>query len=177
MGVEMRKILVIVDMQNDFVSGPLGSKRAEAIVDAIAEKLSGYEEVIFTRDTHGGDYLATREGRALPVEHCIKGSEGWQIVDKLRPAESARVIDKPAFGALELAALLRKEDKKSKIDSVCLVGVCTDICVISNAMLLRAALPEASIIVDASCCAGVTPESHENALKAMEACQIIVEGR
>lgn len=173
--VFMRKILIVVDMQNDFISGPLGSSEAEKIVSAVAGKMRGYDEIIFTKDTHDSDYLGTREGKSLLVEHCIEGSEGWQIADGISIPEGARVICKNAFGSMELAGLLKSEDEKKRIDSVCLVGVCTDICVISNAIIARSVLPEATVSVDASCCAGVTPESHETALKAMQACHIIVE--
>ena len=141
---------------------------------AVAEKIRQYREagnlVVFTRDTHGEDYLDTQEGQNLPVIHCVEGTSGWEISPQL-PVENARIINKPSFGSLELADYVASFEQ---IGSIELVGLCTDICVISNALLLKATLPEVPIYVDAACCAGVTPESHENALKAMEACQIKV---
>ena len=164
------KVLVVVDMQNDFIDGALGSSEAVAIVPYVKELISDFDgEIIFTRDTHGEDYLSTREGRRLPVSHCIKGTEGWQIREELLPDIPYTVIDKPTFGSMELADRLADMDDLS---SVTLVGLCTDICVISNAMLIKARLPELDITVDARGCAGVTPESHRNALDAMRSCQI-----
>lgn len=172
----MRKVLIVVDMQNDFVSGALGTAEAQAIVPSVLQKAGTFSgEILFTRDTHDTDYLKTQEGRNLPVQHCIKDSEGWQIIPELRErTEKSRVFDKPTFGSVELMEYLRAENAKVKIDEMILVGLCTDICVISNAMLLKAGLPEIKITVDASCCAGVTPERHANALDAMRACQIDV---
>ena len=172
----MQSILVIVDMQNDFVDGALGSPEAVAILEKIKAKRDGFAgKVYYTRDTHGEDYLATREGKYLPVPHCIKGSEGWQIVPSLTPRAGDRVVDKPTFGSTELVELLLADNGSDPIESVTLVGVCTDICVISNAMLIKAALPEIDVVVDGSCCAGVSPESHDRALASMKTCQIIVE--
>ena len=130
--------------------------------------------VLFTRDTHGPDYPQTREGRVLPVPHCIAGTDGWQIAPSLQPY-AAEIIDKPTFGSTALAQMLSAINQGTPVEKITLVGLCTDICVISNALLLKAFLPETDIIVDASCCAGVTPESHKNALAAMKACQITVE--
>lgn len=170
------KYLIVVDMQVDFVSGALGTKEAQAIVGNVEEKIESFEgRVIFTRDTHEADYLATQEGRNLPVEHCVRGSEGWQIIPELREKAEA-IIDKPTFGSVGLATLLAREDEKEPVEAVELIGLCTDICVISNAMLIKAQLPEVPVSVDAACCAGVTPESHKNALAAMRMCQIAVTG-
>lgn len=168
------KILIVVDMQNDFIDGALGTKEAEKIVANVKEKIDTYrsnnDEVIFTRDTHFEDYLETQEGKNLPVKHCIKDTFGWQISSKLDVADSV-VIDKPTFGSTKLIEyLLSKQD----ISEIQLVGLCTDICVISNAFLLKAALPEVLISVDSRCCAGVTPESHNRALESMKTCQIMV---
>ncbi len=169
------KLLIVVDMQKDFIDGCLGSKEAQAVVEPVREKILRYRQagdlVIFTRDTHGEDYMDTQEGRNLPVPHCIKGSSGWAIHDRL-PVEDSPVVDKPSFGSTELAHLVSGLEG---IESIELVGVCTDICVISNAMLLKAAVPEVLVEVDPACCAGVTPESHETALRAMAACQIRIK--
>ena len=170
----MRKALIVIDMQNDFIDGPLGTWEAKELVDRIGEYLSEFSgEVYFTRDTHTSAYLSTREGRKLPVEHCIKDSRGWQIHEKL-PTENAVIFDKETFGSKTLARYLEKENAKTPFDEIILVGVCTDICVISNALLIKSVLPECEITVDASLCAGVTPQSHLIALEAMKACQINV---
>lgn len=168
----MKKVLIVVDMQKDFIDGALGTKEAAAIVDNVAETVRSFDgEVIFTRDTHGDDYLETQEGRNLPVPHCIKGTDGWQLDKKLEVLRdsSMKVFDKPAFGSVELAEYL-KTDKE--LESITLVGLCTDICVISNALLIKANMPETEIKVIEKCCAGVTPQSHANALEAMKMCQI-----
>lgn len=171
-------VLVVVDMQKDFIDGALGTKEAQAIVPRVVEKIENFDgRVIATRDTHGENYLQTAEGKKLPVVHCIQGTDGWQLHPDVAALISRRPIDKPTFGSTELAKLLAKCHFDHTVDSITLVGLCTDICVISNALLLKAFLPEVPIIVDASCCAGVTPESHENALRAMEMCQIAVVGR
>lgn len=170
------KILIVIDMQNDFIDGALGTKEAVDIVSDVSKKIKEYREaghtVVFTRDTHSENYLETQEGKKLPVQHCIKGSEGWQIAEAL-DTEGCLIFDKPGFGSYELAYWLSKK-KPNRIE---IVGLCTDICVISNAMMIKSRLTETPISVDASCCAGVTPESHENALKAMEMCQIEIIGR
>ncbi len=167
--------LVVVDMQNDFINGALGTKEAEHIVPAVRARIEraqkNGDEIIFTRDTHAENYLSTQEGGKLPVPHCISGSAGWMISEAL-PQEHALVIDKPTFGSVELGRYLYD----LKPEKITILGLCTDICVISNALLIKAFLPETPIIVDAACCAGVTPESHENALKAMKMCQIEVIG-
>ena len=168
----MEKILIVVDMQKDFVDGSLGTKEAQAIVPAVAEKARGFDgRVIFTRDTHQPDYLNTQEGRNLPVVHCVEGTEGWQIVPELRDC-AADVVDKPTFGSTALAGRLKAME--DDIESIELVGLCTDICVVSNALLLKAAMPEVPIRVDSRCCAGVTPEKHAAALETMRSCQIEV---
>ena len=169
----MKQILIIVDMQNDFIDGALGTKEAVAIVPKVEDKIRNFDgEVFFTRDTHETWYLETQEGKNLPVPHCIRGTEGWQIRKELDALRKTEPIDKETFGSTDLAADLLALHEDEEIGSITLVGLCTDICVISNALLAKAALPEVPITVDASCCAGVTPESHENALKAMEMCQI-----
>lgn len=167
------KFLIVVDMQEDFISGTLGSEQAKAIVANVVEKVKNYDGIIlFTRDTHSVDYLKTQEGMNLPVEHCIKGSKGWEICEELRPY-AKKVVDKMTFGSIELPAVIK--DYGKEIDEIELCGLCTDICVISNAMILKAAFPEVRISVDEKCCAGVTMEGHNNALKAMEAVQIKVK--
>ncbi len=173
-------ILIVVDIQNDFVTGSLGTKEAEAIVAPAKEKIKAAiangEKVIFTRDTHLEDYLSTQEGRNLPVEHCIRYTRGWDIVDELKPLSYERpIFDKPTFGSPEMGAALLALNNEEKIEKITLIGLCTDICVISNALLCKAFLPEAQVCVDAACCAGVTPESHKTALAAMKPCQITVE--
>ena len=171
----MKQILIIVDMQNDFIDGALGTKEAAAIVPKVEDKIRNFDgEVFFTRDTHETWYLETQEGKNLPVPHCIRGTEGWQIRKELDALRKTDPIDKETFGSTDLAADLLALHEDEEIGSITLVGLCTDICVISNALLIKATLPEVPIYVDAACCAGVTPESHENALKAMEACQIKV---
>lgn len=169
----MKNILLVIDMQNDFIDGALGTKEAVAIVDKVKTKIESFDgEVIFTRDTHEVDYLGTQEGKNLPVEHCICGTFGWEIRSELTGIREGAVIDKPTFGSRELAELLYEKHQKEGIGEITLIGLCTDICVISNALVIKAFLPEVKITVDASCCAGVTPESHENALAAMKMCQI-----
>lgn len=164
------KYLIVVDMQNDFTTGSLGSAHAAAIIPNVVDKIKRFDgQVIFTRDTHGADYLDTQEGKKLPVKHCIKDTRGWQICDELAPYTQL-VIDKLTFGSVELPKIMKLFDEP--IEEIELCGLCTDICVISNAMILKAAFPEAKISVDASCCAGVTLESHNTALNAMKAVQI-----
>ena len=164
------KYLIVVDMQVDFITGSLGSHLATAIVPNVTKKVKDFDgKVIFTRDTHFEDYMNTQEGKKLPVPHCIKGSDGWQICDELAPYAET-VVDKLAFGSIELPKLLQGFGEP--IDKIELCGLCTDICVISNAMVLKAAFPEVPIAVDSACSAGVTVESHNNALNAMRAVQI-----
>ena len=167
-------ILVVVDMQNDFIDGALGTPEAVAIVPKVMVKMMNFDGLVLaTRDTHGEDYLEKQEGKKLPVVHCIKGTHGWEIKDEIQQLLISQPIDKPTFGSEALGKVLKDlNNDVEPIDSITLVGLCTDICVIANAMLLKAFLPEVPIMVDASCCAGVTPESHERALEAMKACQI-----
>lgn len=174
------KYLIVVDMQKDFITGSLGTKEAEAILPKVVEKVKGYEgRVIFTRDTHTEDYLETLEGKNLPVKHCIMGEEGWELADALNDmaeASGAKIYDKPAFGCPGLAADLKEENDSGtdRIEEIELCGLCTDICVISNALMIKAFLPEVTVSVDAACCAGVTPQSHKNALEAMKMCQVVI---
>ncbi|GFI24343.1 nicotinamidase/pyrazinamidase [Lachnospiraceae bacterium] len=168
----MKKALIVVDMQKDFINGVLGTKEAEAIVDYVAETIKNFDgEVIFTRDTHSENYLKTQEGRNLPIRHCIKGTDGWQLDKKLEclRTDAMKIFDKPTFGSMMLAEYLKAQED---LESVTLVGLCTDICVISNAILIKTVLPEVEIQVIEKCCAGVTPQNHKNALEAMKMCQI-----
>lgn len=174
----MKKVLVVVDMQNDFIDGSLGTAPAQGIVSKVIGKIKSYPAdcIYATRDTHGEDYLESSEGKNLPVVHCVKGSKGWEIRPEVAEAmPEAVILDKPTFGSTDLAKLLYGENEKEELE-IELVGLCTDICVVSNALLLKSFLPENRISVDASCCAGVTPESHEAALATMKMCQIMVEG-
>lgn len=169
----MKKLLVVVDMQKDFIDGALGTAEAQSIVGRVKEKIENFEgEVVFTLDTHSGIYLNSQEGKNLPVEHCIKGTKGWELDERLKKlADGKRIFEKPTFGSVELAEYVVSGDYLE----VELIGLCTDICVISNAMLIKAFLPEVKMAVDASCCAGVTPKSHSNALSAMSMCQIEIK--
>lgn len=166
----MKKTLIVVDMQNDFIDMALGTKEAVAIVPAVKAKIDEYikngDEVIFTRDTHEENYLETSEGKHLPVPHCIRGTKGWEIADGLY-VEGAKIIDKPNFGWPNW--------NKENFEEVELVGLCTDICVVSNALIIKATHPEIKVSVDSACCAGVTPESHEAALKTMGMCQVEIK--
>ena len=163
------KYLIVVDMQNDFISGSLGSDMAKAIVENVVDKVKSFDgEIIFTRDTHADCYLDTMEGKNLPVVHCVKDTDGWQICPELLPYVK-NVIDKVTFGSVDLPNIIAKS---GDIESIELCGLCTDICVISNAMILKASFPEVKILVDSSCCAGVTLDSHQNALSAMRMTQI-----
>lgn len=169
------KTLIVVDVQNDFVTGSLGTPEAQAILPNIIRKINEYrmqgDQIIFTQDTHSSSYLETNEGRHLPVPHCIKGTKGWSIVDELQiQTENDLTIRKRTFGYTEWRDYI---DLKEEIE---LVGLCTDICVISNALILKAIYPETKITVDASCCAGVTPETHKSAIDVMKMCQIDIIG-
>lgn len=165
------KTLIVIDMQNDFIDGALGTEEALSIVDRVKSKISAYaaagDEIIFTRDTHYENYLETPEGEKLPVVHCVKGTHGWEIADGLYE-EGCKVIDKPSFGWTGWGDM--------KFEEIELVGLCTDICVVSNALILKAMFPDVKISVDASCCAGVTTETHNAALATMKMCQIDVVG-
>lgn len=176
------KVLIVIDMQNDFIDGALGTKEAVSIVPKVAEKIRNFDgKVVYTRDTHDENYLETQEGRNLPVVHCVRGTQGWEIHPQIAELCSGDILNKPTFGSIELGYKLNEYKrnlrvvKGDQIESVTLVGLCTDICLISNAMILKSFFPEIPIIVDASCCAGVTPESHKNALEAMKMCQIQIE--
>ncbi len=173
------KYLIVVDMQKDFITGSLGTEEAKAVLPGVVEKVRNYDgKVIFTKDTHTSDYLNTQEGKNLPVMHCIMGEDGWYLDEKLGEIvdeSDYRVYNKPTFGSVELASDLKAENEREAIEEIELCGLCTDICVISNALLLKAFMPETLISVDASCCAGVTPESHRNALSAMKMCQIAIK--
>ena len=173
------KTLIVVDMQNDFIDGPLGTPEARAIVPKVRKKIEEYKanghNIVYTRDSHFDNYLETQEGKLLPVKHCLVDTYGWEITDELSGIEQTRMIlDKTTFGFTNWQWYMFLF--KSSIEEIELVGLCTDICVISNAMILKATFPEIPIVVDASCCAGVTPESHKNALEAMKMCQIEIRG-
>lgn len=166
----MKKLLVVVDMQKDFVTGCLGTKEACEITDSVTEYVKNFDgDVVFTMDTHGENYMETQEGNKLPVPHCLKGSDGWEIVPELKPYVS-KVFEKPTFGSKELADFVTNNE----YESITLIGVCTGICVLSNAILIKAFAPEIPVRVIAGLCACVTPDTHETALRAMETCQIEV---
>ncbi len=163
------KTLIVVDMQNDFIDGSLGTAEAVQIVDKVKAKIDEYknrgDKIIYTRDTHQDNYLSTNEGKHLPVVHCIEGTQGWEIRDGLY-VEGSEIINKPAFGYTGWADY--------DFEDVEIIGLCTDICVVSNALIIKALFPEINVSVDSSCCAGVTPESHAAALETMKMCQIEV---
>jgi len=169
--VKKKRVLLVIDMQNDFIDGALNNPEAMSIIDNVNKKIVDYRKsgdiVVFTRDTHDTNYMNTIEGKNLPIPHCIKDTEGWQITSKIE-VNNDKIIDKPTFGSLELADYVATLD----VSEIELIGVCTDICVISNAMIMKARFPEIEISVDPACCAGVTPETHNNALEAMNMCQI-----
>lgn len=174
----MARLLIVVDMQKDFIDGALGTKEAVAIVPNVVKIIKEFQAagdtVIFTKDTHFENYMETQEGQNLPVEHCIKGTEGHEICEEIKAAvdlDKCKVYEKLTFGSSEFAQDLN-HGIYDGAESITLVGLCTDICVISNAMLCKTFLTETPVCIVADCCAGVTPESHENALKAMEMCQI-----
>lgn len=172
----LKRLLIVIDMQNDFIDGSLGTPEAAAIINAVKEKIRSYpaKDVIATMDTHEMDYMRTQEGHNLPVEHCIRGSQGWEIREDIKALlKGAKIYEKPTFGSVKLANDLKKLSEREEIELE-LIGLCTDICVVSNALLLKAYMPEIKISVDASCCAGVTPEKHEAALETMKSCQIQV---
>ncbi|MBO4928678.1 MAG: cysteine hydrolase [Clostridiales bacterium] len=170
------RTLIVVDMQKDFIDGALGSAEAVQIVSNVAKKIKAYikkgDRVIFTRDTHKKNYLSTREGKYLPVTHCVKGSDGWQIPEKLCKAagEELLIVDKPSFGYVGWKNILKNDN-----DPIELIGLCTDICVVSNALMIKNLFPERDIIVDSACCAGVTPDSHDAAVRTMKSCQIDIK--
>ena len=173
----MRKILIVIDMQNDFIDGALGTPEAAAIVENVKAKIRSYPaaDILATKDTHETHYLQTQEGKNLPVEHCIRGSKGWEIREDIAEfLDGVKIYEKPTFGSVAMALDVAEISQDEEIE-VEMVGLCTDICVVSNALLLKAMMPEVKISVDASCCAGVTPESHEAALETMKMCQVAVE--
>lgn len=174
----MKKLLIVVDMQKDFVDGALGTKEAASIVGNVVEKINGHDGDIFvTYDTHFGNYMETAEGKKLPVMHCVKGTPGWELDDRVQAALAGReytAVEKPTFGSTELACLIGRKYDPAKIE-IELIGLCTDICVVSNALLLKANFPETPISVDPACCAGVIPETHEAALATMSSCQIEIK--
>ena len=181
MEISEKKLLVVIDMQNDFIDGALGTKEAREIVSRAADKIAEHKGPIFyTMDTHTEEYLNSAEGRKLPVKHCIKGSEGWKLNDRIKEAiehsesfpDWTREFEKPTFGSVTMAKELKEFVEEEIVDSVEIIGLCTDICVISNALLLKAYYPELMIAVDESCCAGVSYETHKNAIEAMRQCQI-----
>ncbi len=170
----MKKTIIVVDMQNDFVTGSLGTKEACKTVPVIEKLLKENQEnqIIFTQDTHHEDYLSTSEGKMLPVEHCMKGTKGWEIIPELKEwTHQAIMVEKPTFGSLKLPQLISQYQP----EQIILVGVCSDICVISNALILKAHFPEIPIIVYENACAGVTPDKHQAAIETMKSCQIDVQ--
>lgn len=175
----MEKILVVVDMQKDFVDGALGTQEAQAIVDNVVKKIESFDGAIYvTYDTHFEDYMETNEGKNLPVVHCVRDTEGWKLNEKVQEAlskkEAYTEIEKITFGSIDLPFVLAEENEMDNAE-IELIGLCTDICVVSNALILKANFPDIDIIVDSSCCAGVTPGKHEAALETMRSCQIIVK--
>lgn len=174
----MSKYLIVIDMQNDFIDGALGTPEARRIVDKVVSYARTFDGIVaFTKDTHSETYLATQEGRNLPIPHCIKDTDGWQLIpelEELRIARHAPVFEKPGFGSLDLARWLVKCDSAAHLDAIELCGLCTDICVVSNALTIKTHLPEVPISVDADLCAGVTPATHAAALKTMRCCHINV---
>ncbi len=173
------RYLLVIDVQNDFVDGALGTAEAQAMLPDLLKKVRGFDGAVWmTKDTHPENYLETQEGRNLPVVHCIQNTEGWELVSELNVLcreKNCPVYEKPTFGSTAMAGDLKKLYDEGKVDSVELVGLCTDICVISNALLIKAMMPELPVSVDASCCAGVTPEKHEAALEVMRSCQVAVK--
>ena len=167
------KLLIVVDMQNDFIDGALGTPEALAIVPHVKERIECFDgKVIFTRDTHFENYMDTQEGKNLPVPHCIKNTDGWQIRAELDALRTTEALDKLTFGSKDLVEVIGREEN---VESITFLGLCTDICVISNVLLTKAFYPEIPLLVDAKGCAGVTPESHRNALAAMKMCQVTIE--
>lgn len=175
--MKTRKMLIVVDMQNDFIDGALGTKEAEAIVPAAAERIrqavAAGEEIYATLDTHGADYAVTQEGIRLPVPHCIRGTQGWELRKEIREAlGGCTLVEKPTFGSIRLPEIIREKGEPDADTAIELLGLCTDICVVVNALLLKTAFPEAKLRVNSACCAGVTPEKHRAALETMASCQI-----
>ena len=175
----MKKVLIVVDMQNDFIDGALGTAEAVKIVPNVKAKIEQFDgTVIYTRDTHQENYMDTQEGKYLPVIHCVKDTDGWALIselEKIRVEKDCKCYDKPTFGSTALAADIKSAYEAGEIETVELIGICTDICVVSNALLIKAYCPELPISLDSACCAGVTPEKHEAALETMRSCQIQVK--
>ena len=175
----MKSILLVIDVQNDFIDGALGTKEAIATLPNIIKKINNFDgEVIFTRDIHDENYLSTQEGKYLPVLHCIKNTYGWQIAkeaDDYRVKNKCMTFDKGVFGSIECAEYVKDQFENGNIDKITLIGYCTDICVVSNALIIKALCPELEIHVDSTCCAGVTPDKHKAALETMASCQIIID--
>lgn len=175
----MQKILIVVDMQKDFISGALGTKEAKNMVSRAVDKINSFDgDIIVTYDTHDDSYMTTREGRKLPVPHCIKGKDGWKLDERVQEALSGRdyvAFEKSTFGSVELIDHIRESYDPQDI-KIELIGVCTDICVVSNALLIKAHFAETEVSVDADCCAGVTPQTHKAALDVMKMCQIDITG-
>ncbi|WP_295151926.1 cysteine hydrolase family protein [uncultured Ruminococcus sp.] len=177
------KLLVAIDLQKDFTNGALGNAECDAAADKAAERINAFHNenpdvpVVFTLDTHTNAYMDTQEGKNLPVIHCVRGTEGWKLDPRIEAVrrDDDILVEKPAFGSAELPAVLRKVAGDNEIEQIEFIGICTDICVISNAMIIKANFPEMPIVINADCCAGVTPESHENALNAMAVCQMKIE--
>lgn len=173
-----KRYLLVVDMQEDFIYGSLGNDATRSIVENVAAKIRGFDgDILFTRDSHHENYLDTQEGKLLPVAHCIVHTAGWNFVESIEELQKKGawpVYEKNTFGCVDLANDIRAEHMKNPIESITLIGVCTDICVISNALVLKAYMPDVPIMVDANCCAGVTPQKHEAALEVMGSCQIII---
>ncbi len=173
------RYLLVIDVQNDFVDGALGTAEAQAMLPNLLKKVREFDgEVWMTKDTHPENYLETQEGRNLPVAHCIRKTEGWELapaLDELCRKKNCPVYEKPTFGSMTMALDLKKRYDDGTVESVELIGLCTDICVISNALLIKAMMPELPVSVDASCCAGVTPKKHEAALEVMRSCQVAVK--
>lgn len=176
------ELMIMIDMQKDFTTGVLGNKETAAVVSAVCNEITRYSEsgmpLVYTMDTHYENYSETQEGRKLPVPHCIEGTEGWELPEEIKEAIEGMetvMVKKNTFGAKNLPEIVSGINEKTPLTKITLMGVCTDICVISNAMLLKAFFPETEICIKADCCAGVTPESAENALNAMKSCQITIE--
>ncbi|MGN1116669.1 MAG: cysteine hydrolase family protein [Candidatus Ornithomonoglobus sp.] len=173
----MKRILIVVDMQRDFIDGSLGTNEAKAIVDNAVDKINGFNgDIIATLDTHSENYMETSEGKKLPVQHCIKGTDGWRLDRRVQTAldkKGYRAVEKITFGSVDLLKIIAENYDINDLE-IELIGLCTDICVVSNALLLKAGFPEAPISVDSSCCAGVTPDKHNAALETMRSCQINV---
>ena len=169
----MSKVLAVIDMQNDFIDGALGTPEAESIVSNVIKTIEEFDgRVIYTMDTHGKNYMDTQEGKNLPVPHCIKGTPGWDIHKDIKAIMREEAIEKPGFGSVDFGERLLAINNEDPIESITFVGLCTDICVIVGVMIAKTFLPEVPLIVKSDCCAGVTPESHANALKVMEMCQV-----